>query len=487
MTFRDFVSVSMGNLLRLKLRAFLTVSGVVIAIAAFVSMLSFGAGNQEYVTKQFNELGLFSTMQVYPKNQSDSSDTSKRAVLDQAALERLSKVPGVRLAYPFDAFGITAKIGDTSIVARAQALPVAAMNTKLFSKFKAGHAYGNDTAHSAIVTDQFLRDIKRTDPDSIVGMQLIISTKVSVIDSGLAHLVGGSREEIRDRIRKIQFDSLFNSNYLQRTVRGEVNAGVQRFLNGFFNAQETVCDTLTVSGVLEERQAHRLRIEPVIVPMGIAQRFSTAGFSGNPTDLIGAMTSGSLFSPSEEAGGKTYPQVTLDLDPYVPYKTVSDSIKAMGYRTFSFAEQFDEIRRFFFYFDLALGVVGLIALATASLGIVNTMVMSILERKREIGVLKSLGADDRDIRFLFLAESGVIGAVGAALGIVVGWIITRAASVVAHFFMRRGGIPEVDMFALPMWLILIAMGVGIGVSLLAGLYPAGRAARVDPVEALRNE
>ena len=83
MTFTDFVAVSTGNLWRMKLRTFLTVSGVVIAIAAFVSMLSFGAGNQRYITKQFEELGLLTTMQVYPKTNSDKPDSVKAAVLDK--------------------------------------------------------------------------------------------------------------------------------------------------------------------------------------------------------------------------------------------------------------------------------------------------------------------------------------------------------------------------------------------------------------------
>ena len=141
----------------------------------------------------------------------------------------------------------------------------------------------------------------------------------------------------------------------------------------------------------------------------------------------------------------------------------------------------------FLYFDLALGVVGLIALITASLGIVNTMVMSITERRKEIGVLKSLGADEMDIRWLFLVESGVIGMIGTMGGIFFGWVITRVVSAIAQGYMRSEGIPEMDLFSLPLWLLMIAFSVGVGVSLLAGFYPAARAARVDPVEALRNE
>jgi putative ABC transport system permease protein len=101
-TFTDFVAVSTGNLWRMKLRTFLTVSGVVIAIAAFVSMLSFGAGNQQYITKQFEELGLLTTMQVYPKTDSDKTDSVKAGVLDKSAIERLSTIPGVNLAYSYD-------------------------------------------------------------------------------------------------------------------------------------------------------------------------------------------------------------------------------------------------------------------------------------------------------------------------------------------------------------------------------------------------
>jgi len=148
--------------------------------------------------------------------------------------------------------------------------------------------------------------------------------------------------------------------------------------------------------------------------------------------------------------------------------------------------------------------VALIALITASLGIVNTMVMSITERRREIGILKSdvqlvrskrleigilksLGAYELDIRSLFLVESAAIGLLGTIAGIAFGWTITRIVSAVVQAYMRREGIPVMDPFALPVWLILIALGVGVGVSVAAGFYPAARAARVDPVEALRNE
>jgi putative ABC transport system permease protein len=145
------------------------------------------------------------------------------------------------------------------------------------------------------------------------------------------------------------------------------------------------------------------------------------------------------------------------------------------------------MRRGFLVFDAMVGVIGFIAMVVASLGIVNTMVMSILERTREIGILKSLGAEDGQIRQLFLVETALIGLIGSLLGLLLGWVISRIASVVVKRIMTAQEVPPLDLFHLPFLLVLGAIAFGIGVSLAAGLYPAARAARVDPVQALRRE
>ncbi len=487
MTLRDLVVISTGNLWRMKLRTFLTTSGVLIAIAAFIAMLSFGAGNQERITEEFNKLGLFSTMQVYPRTRENTSDTTAVAKLDQAAIERFAGVHGVNIVYPYDSFSATAKIGDTVVPVKAQALPTAAVQTKLFSNLTAGAPFDSNSSRQAIVSTDLLKQAGISKPDSIIGARMVLSVRVSVIDSGLAHILVDRGQSLADRIRNIRLDSMIFRNYRSRVIRSEVNETLKRFLNGFMNAQSVVSDTLVICGVRGPERVGRMRIEQVIVPVATAARFSSAGFSGNPADIFAAMSSGAFLSNQGDRSGKTFSQVTIDFDPKVPYAGIRDSIEAMGFRTFSFAAQFEQIQRAFLYLDLILGVVGLIALITASLGIVNTMVMSITERRKEIGVLKSLGADELDIRWLFLVESGVIGALGTLAGILVGWTITRIVSAVAQAYMKNQGIPPVDLFALPLWLVSISLAVGIGVSIVAGFYPAARAARVDPVEALRND
>jgi putative ABC transport system permease protein len=487
MNFRDLVTISAGNLKRLKLRTSLTASGVVIAIATFVAMVSFGAGNQKYLSEQFESLGLLNTMQVYPVTKTSASDTARARQLDAAALGELARIPGVRLAYPFDAIAASVELDDSTVSLKAQALPTAAVATKLFSHMSAGRAFGVDRAKEAVVTTRFLKSFGIAKADSAIGKRIVLSVKAATIDSGLVSLVPADPQRyVRDKIRAVDPDSVFASGYRFRYVRALADEAISRFLDGFFNRRVTVRDTLEIVGVLSE-SGGPARIESIIVPVATATRLRSAGFGDNPSDLFSALGGGNVFSLESAASALAYPQATLDLDPAASLSNVSDSVKALGFRTFSFAEQFKEMRRFFFYFKLMLAVVGLIALVTASLGIVNTMVMSILERRREIGILKSLGADERDIRLLFLVESGVIGAGGSAIGILVGWLGSRIASLVARAVMAHQGLESIELFYLPPWLVLIALGIGVGVSLAAGYYPASRAAAVDPVEALRNE
>ena len=159
----------------------------------------------------------------------------------------------------------------------------------------------------------------------------------------------------------------------------------------------------------------------------------------------------------------------------------------MGFTTFALADQFDEITRAFYFMDMILAAVGMIAIVVAALGIVNTMVMSILERFREIGVMKAVGAGDGDIRRIFFFESGAIGLAGGAAGCVLGWATSLVINRVVNFYLARQGVPFVDYFAFPVWIFLGAIGFSLLVSLVSGIYPARRAARVDPVVALRHD
>lgn len=489
MTARDFLTLAFGNLWRMKLRAFLTISGVVIAIGAFVSMLSFGAGMRKNVEDQFDRLGLFTAMFVYPPRDQDiqnSCDTMNVLLLDSKAVEMLSQIPGVRLAYPFHDFSVTAIYGDTTVTSDAQAIPLAAMETKLYSQIESGNVFESDSAAEVVVTREFLKFLQIEDADSVVGQKIIVTVSVASIDSGLVHIIKQDGEFIWDRFSDIRFDSLMNDGYRDRIIKRELSGAVGRFIDGFLNARKSISDTLTISGVLK-RTGRRVGIKPIIITVATGHKFNSAGFSGDLPSLISGLSSGSIFPSDGDQSGKTYSKITLDLQHDYPYAGIRDSIETLGYSVFSYAEEFEEIRKFFTFFYLGLGVVGFIALTVAALGIINTMVMSITERRREIGVLRSLGANESDIRLLFLVESALIGSIGAVVGIMFGWSISRLISFVAREMMKREGVDAIEMFALPLWLIGTAFLFGLLVSLAAGYYPSSRAARVDPVQALRGE
>ena len=159
----------------------------------------------------------------------------------------------------------------------------------------------------------------------------------------------------------------------------------------------------------------------------------------------------------------------------------------MGFAAFSLLDASKSLRTFFSVFDLLLGIFGSLALAVATLGIVNTLVMAILERRREIGVLKALGAADSDVQQLFFVEAGVMGLCGGLLGVFFGWTLGRAITFGTNVYLKRQNLNPIELSSVPWWLVVSAIVFAILVSLAAGLYPASRAAKLNPVDALRYE
>lgn len=166
---------------------------------------------------------------------------------------------------------------------------------------------------------------------------------------------------------------------------------------------------------------------------------------------------------------------------------VEDAIKKMGFTAFSILDASRGLRQFFAVLYAFLGIFGSLALMVASIGIVNTLVMAILERRREIGIMKAIGASDGDVKKLFFAEAGAMGILGGLAGVALGWAIGQVINVGTNVYLRRQSLPPEHFWAVPWWLVGGAILFAFVVSMVSGLYPAGRAARLDPVQALRYE
>lgn len=167
---------------------------------------------------------------------------------------------------------------------------------------------------------------------------------------------------------------------------------------------------------------------------------------------------------------------------------VSSELAALGLQTQSLDAILNVANKVLALLQALLGSVGGLALLVAALGVANTMMMAIYERTREIGVLKALGASAREIRRLFTLEAGLIGLIGGFFGLVLGTLLGRLVDWIGHRYLINEGVTGVGQLSVvPLWLSLGAMAFAAAIGILAGLYPASRAARLDPVEALRHE
>ncbi|MCL4194442.1 MAG: FtsX-like permease family protein, partial [Thermoguttaceae bacterium] len=123
----------------------------------------------------------------------------------------------------------------------------------------------------------------------------------------------------------------------------------------------------------------------------------------------------------------------------------------------------------------------------AALGIVNTLLMAVLERYQEIGICKALGASDRDMMVMFLTEAGFIGLLGSVGGLALGWTVSWGLEIAINVYARsRGVVDLLEIFFFPPWLLAATVAFSVLVSVVAGVYPAARAARLDPIRALRQ-
>jgi putative ABC transport system permease protein len=476
MTLLDMVVLGFDNLRRTKLRTTLTTLGVVIGIGALTSMVSFGTGMQKNITEAFKESDLFTSLFVTarPIDMEHVADGGLQEIADaigeepvalnDSTVEAIRATPGVEIAFAEISFPVKIRINGKETTTRLQALPAAMGAYRPFNDLMAGSFFRNDSAAVAVVQWESLKrmgilaseEVEQTEeppsadadslatlsvhPDSIIGAQVEVVTAVldpTAVGGGpMGVLLGMGRDPFAE------------------AVTGLTIAGVMK-------RQSTFTDSKFSGGIF--------------VPVGAAQSIPRLGFS-SVWDLL-----------KGTARADTYGSIYVRVKRMADMEPVREALEKAGLNVLSISDQLREIRRAFLIVDSILGAVGTIALIVAALGIANTMVMSILERTREIGIMKAIGASEGAIKMIFFVEAATIGVIGALLGLVLGWGVTRVANLVVNAHLMPEGEMPVSLFYFPIWLILGAIGFSIVISLVAGLYPATRAARIDPVEALRHD
>jgi putative ABC transport system permease protein len=452
MRISDYVEQSLSNLRKKKLRTFLTTSGVVIGIGALVSMMSFGKGVQKNVTDKFNELELFNYVSVYPasgsgpmRNDPDHSWTQEDVnsegtrMLDDALLAEIEQMDGVKSVFAEERFPAMLRLEGKDQFSLVQVLPVEVCRSGLM-ELRAGEMYSANDANELIISDSLLRRMGVKEPDEAVGKEIELSTlklSLGILNPGmLIGARGGQQMPFAQERRKFKIVG--------------------------------VAERMGFGGSLP------LRSNVYITPGAAAKM-----------EKVTLTKVSDFFRGTDETMGYSMVNVRLSSVRYV--EPVKKQVKEWGLRTFALVDQFGQIKKAFVFMDMFLLAVGMVAIVVASLGIINTMVMSILERYQEIGIMKAVGASDADVQKIFMFEAGTIGFFGGVFGLMLGWAVSSIINIVINTLTSRQGVPTVDYFSFPWWLCLGSIVFSVLVSLLAGIYPTLRAARVDPVIALRHD
>lgn len=450
----DSIDLAARNLREAVLRNSLTTLGIAVGVASLVAMLSLGIGLQRLASRHLRTSGLFDTvvvssrrdMRAFNREQETQGPSPEESPdLDEAARLKISALPNVAEAYPDIRFITEFRFEDKPHLTMVAGLAYSSKDSDGFENMQ-GRFFASDQAHEVVLQKSFAAELlgkrapRGADDINVAEVAKPLLGKQLVMRYGERDVSSGSGDSAAFSVI---------SRELPLTIVGVTDLDPDS-MRGAARARIFVPEKLIES--LHAMQAYNLR-------------------------EAGGMT----------AGEPTYSTLIARVNGASKVENVEEAIKKMGFNTFSILDASKSLRRFFAILDLFLGIFGSLALTVASIGIINTLVMAILERRREIGIMKAIGASDHDVRGLFFAEAGAMGILGGAFGVIIGWIIGRVINFGTNVYLHRQGFNAEKFWAVPWWLAAFALGFALVVSLISGLYPASRAAKLDPVQALRYE
>jgi len=448
MKLRDMTELAVRNLREAILRNSLTTLGVAVGVASLVAMLSLGVGLQQLASSRLSKSGLFDSIFVTAKTNlrgpgagppATRAASPKARPLDEDARTELTKLPNVIEVYPQIRFFTEVRFDGKPFATVVAGMPESSKQSGSFDGMQ-GSFFSFDNADEAILQIEFAKELNPQTKD-LIGKDLVL-------------------------------------RYAERQSLASESAGATQNSGGFSVVPKE--KHLHIIGIVETEPASGFGgfgSGRLLIPLPVAETLRAAQVNDLRDVLRGS-------SPSDQPA---YASLSVRVKSPSLVDATEKKIKDLGFSAFSLLDASKSLRIFFSVFDLLLGIFGSLALAVATLGIVNTLVMAILERRREIGVLKALGAADGDVQQLFFVEAGVMGLAGGVLGVLLGWLIGQALTFATNVYLKRQDLPGVQISSVPLWLIAGAIGFAILVSLIAGLYPASRAAKLNPVDALRYE
>lgn len=464
----DLLRMSSGNLKRRKLRTFLTVLGVVIGTASIVVMISLGLGLQQSMYQEIEQSGGMTAITVtgqeagnsmyYFSSISDQGEATKYVTDD--TIKELEKLDHVKSATPSltmssillsgNYYGYIQLVGMTPDELERQH-----MNLVEGSRMPETNVGNLDLIIGNFVPMDFYEKgtnkgywetQKLPDIDFMKDSMFLVLDQSAYFNSqqnsGSAFGGEGGNEGAQVKAPKKYVVS----------ASGMMDGGMDTYNSGSYNVY---CDVWTLKSMLQKE-------------------YRGKAIPGQPTTQTGKPYK--FFA---------YTNAMVQADDIDNVKELSAVIQDMGYRVSTNAEYLQSMQREFAMVEAVLGGIGAVSLFVAAIGIANTMMMSIYERTKEIGVIKVLGCSLRNIKQMFLMEAAFIGFIGGVAGNILSFLLSFGINAVTGHGSAMGLGSNISY--IPVWLVTASMAFAVLVGMIAGYFPALRAMRLSPLAAIRNE
>ena len=455
---KDLFSLCIQNLLRRKSRTALTILGVVIGCCAIVIMVSIGIGSREAQDKMLSEMGDLTVINVYYYNYG-GNDTN--VSLNDASLDSFRAIPGVEVVTPkyqlYDLpFSIYGGVGNRYKQSWASIFGMAdgSLEALGYEMLEGDYPTAEDV-FPVVVGEKFaynFMDTKRPDGYNMVRWW----------DSATWDEETGTYTNLPD--------PYFDPYGTQLEIQIDIGEG-----------KKPIKQKLSVVGVMKEDYSRGWETSE-----GIIMRLD---------DLILLRNQYRKATAYKSDKEDTYENVTVKVRSIDLVGEVEETIQAAGYNTSSMESIRKPMEEEARQRQAMLGGLGAISLLVAAIGIMNTMIMSISERTKEIGIMKALGCHVRDIRTMFLSEAGMIGISGGVIGVIVSYIACIIMNLLSSGMPIDSVRTALDilgnvgsrMSVIPVWLALFGLVFSTLIGLISGYYPACKAVRISALEAIRHE
>ena len=495
----DIIRFASGNFLRRKARSALTVLGVIIGTTAVVIMLSIGIGMNKGFEDQINSYGNIREISVYQKYGYVDEETGEYvqnaapAPLDDIAVEQIKAIDHVQACSPYQS-SYRYIIKDNTQKASASIVGIDAASME---DFDYEILYGRLLNEEDVGTTNFVMcfnipfyfyDMRGGEEiyyhEPVDGEQLPFNPVGDYkyeftwyYDYGT-----GAVDTSKPRIKLVEGNCV---GILVQKAGGDYSQEIYMDVKGLMDMEE----------ILDDNQQKYYNSGSDYGTVYASSNVNVIG--GSNVNVIGGSNVNVIGGIGTSSGDGTdsdresiYSQITVLADDTNHVQSIEKELRAMGYDTSSSMDYLTQMQEQTKFLRSILGAIGVVAFFVAALSITNTMVMSIYERTREIGIMKVLGCKLSDIRGMFLIEAGIIGVIGGILGIGLSYI----ASAVVNTLAAKGGMSMVGIDAstsalsvIPPWLDLAALVLATAVGVISGLYPAIRATRLSALDAIKNE